>query len=310
MLFAFIIIFILTVIIQSSSTTQATVTIPNRESLIPTDTVKMGPDNDPAPPLSLSDEYEDPIPLPYPVNTRGAEDSPFVLPDGETLYIWFTPDANLEAAAQAVDKATGIYKFTKTQDGWSAAERMWFADPDKAHLDGCAFFLDSSVWFCGIREGLEGMHWFTAEEIEEGWSQPEIIEFIPDDEVGELHISKDGSELYFHSNRPGGQGGMDIWLSRKVDGTWQEPENLTNVNSEYDEGWPALSPDETELWISRNYGLWRSVKVDGQWQTPELMFSPLAGEATIDNQGNVYFTHHFFVEDQKIEADIYVAYKK
>lgn len=284
--------------------------IPERESLIPANTIKMGPENDPNPPRSLSDEYEDPIPLPYPVNTRGAEDSPFILPDGNTLYVWFTPDANLEAAAQAVDQATGIYKFERTLESWSEAERLWLAGPDEAHLDGCAFFQDDRIWFCGIREGLAQMHWFTAQETPDGWSQPELVEFIPDDEIGELHISSDGSELYFHSYRTGGQGGMDVWLSRKVEGIWQEPENVAKVNSEYDEGWPALSADGSELWISRNFGLWRSKKIDGQWQTPELMFSPLAGEATIDDQGNVYFTHHYFVDDQKIEADIYVAYKK
>lgn len=293
-----------------SSNPETTTAIPNREDLIPADTIKMGPDNDPIPPLSHSEEYEDPVPLPYPVNTRGAEDSPFILPDGNALYVWFTPDANADAAVQAFDKATGIYKFEKTETGWSEAERVWFADADEAHLDGCGFFQGDRVWFCGVREGIEGMRWFTAKETAEGWAKPEVVEFIPGDEVGELHISKDGSELYFHSYRPGGLGGMDIWLTRNVNGIWQEPENLTNVNSENDEGWPALSPDETELWISRNYGLWRSQKIDGVWQTPELMISPLAGEATIDEQGNVYFTHHYFVDDHKIEADIYVAYKK
>lgn len=284
--------------------------IPNREDLIPQEIYKMSPDNDPNPPLSLSDEYEDPLPLPYPVNTRGAEDSPFIMPNGETLYVWFTPDANADITTQAVDKATGIYRFRKTTDGWSAAERLWLEDADKAHLDGCGFFQDNQIWFCGVREGIEGMRWFSSQEMENVWSSPEIVDFIPGDEVGELHISSDGTELYFHSYRPGGLGGMDIWLSRNVDGVWQEPENLTNVNSEYDEGWPALSPDESELWISRNYGLWRSKKVDGVWQISELMISPLAGEATIDNQGNVYFTHHFYVDDQKIEVDIYIARKK
>ena len=40
------------------------------------------------------------------------------------------------------------------------------------------------------------------------------------------------------------------------------------------------------------------------------MISTLAGEATIDRDGNVYFTHHYYENDKMIEADIYVAMKK
>jgi hypothetical protein len=33
------------------------------------------------------------------------------------------------------------------------------------------------------------------------------------------------------------------------------------------------------------------------------------GEASLDNEGNVYFTHHFYKNDAMLEADIYVASK-
>ena len=290
--------------------TSEPIIIPDRESLIPVDAIKMDPGNDKNPVKRHSDEYEDPIPLPYPVNTRGAEDSAFILPDGNTLYVWFTPNNRMDVIEQFQDMVSGIYKFEKEEGGWSEAERVWLVDPGEPHLDGCGFFQGNKVWICGARQGFTGLHWFTSEFKDGKWSIAELSDFDPQYDVGELHISNDGSELYFHSSRPGGMGGLDIWRSINLDGEWQTPENLTNVNREYDEGWPALSPDETELWITKNYGLWRSKKVNGEWQTPELMFSPLAGEATIDQQGNVYFTHHYLENDKMIEADIYVAYKK
>ena len=46
------------------------------------------------------------------------------------------------------------------------------------------------------------------------------------------------------------------------------------------------------------------------WQEPELIISQFAGEPTLDNEGNLYFTHHFFEDSKMIEADIYVAMKK
>ncbi|NMB62689.1 MAG: hypothetical protein GYA18_10180 [Chloroflexi bacterium] len=295
---------------SNESEIQDTVELPDRESLIPADAVKMSPENDALPPELHSDEFEAPVPLPYPVNTRGAEDSAFILPDGQTLYVWFTPNNRMDVIEQAQDQVTGIYQFEKQDDGWSGAERIWLADPDEPQLDGCGFFQGNTVWICAVRQGLEGMHWMTSTFENGQWSKAALADFDPTYEVGELHISNDGNELYFHSDRAGGKGGLDIWVSHKVDGVWQEPENLEKVNSEYDEGWPALNPQEDELWISKNYGLWRSKKVDGVWQTPELIVSTLAGEASLDQDGNVYFTHHYYEDDQMIEADIYVAYRK
>jgi hypothetical protein len=284
--------------------------VPNRESLIPTDAIKMTPENDLTPPKLLSNEYEKPIPLPYPVNTRGAEDSAFIMPDGNTLYIWFTPNNKMNVIEQSQDLVTGIYKFEKQDNSWTNAQRIWLVKPGKPHLDGCGFFQDNKVLICGVREGYEGLHWFTSKFENSEWSMAKISNFDPEYEVGELHISENGEELYFHSSREGGRGGLDIWRSKKVNNEWQTPENLENVNSEYDEGWPALNPGEDELWISKNYGLWRSKKVNNEWQTPEQIISDLAGEATIDQYGNVYFTHHYYKDNKMIEADIYVAYKK
>jgi hypothetical protein len=45
-----------------------------------------------------------------------------------------------------------------------------------------------------------------------------------------MHITADG-ELYFHSARAGGKGQYDIWVTRKVNGEWQQPENIAAVNS-------------------------------------------------------------------------------
>jgi len=86
--------------------------------------------------------------------------------------------------------------------------------------------------------------------------------------------------------------------------------NVAEVNCERDDGWPFISADGKEMWISRDYGLWRSVRKDGKWGEPELIVSGLAGEAALDDDGNLYFVHHYFKEGVMVEADIYVAYKK
>lgn len=285
---------------------------PDRESLIPASQVKITPDTDLYPVRSETDEYNAPVPLPYPVNTAGAEDSAFILPDGKTLYLWFTPDAGKPAEQQVTDGVTGIYVSHKLNGQWSTPERVLLQDPGKLALDGCAFVQGSLMLFCSTREGYTGIHWFSAEWIDGQWRSWQLADFPPDYEVGELHITADGAELYFHSTRPGGIGGYDIWVSKNVGGAWQTPENLSVVNSPETDGWPFISPDGLELWFTRGNGapsLWRSLKVDGEWTAPRQMFSQFSGEASLDITGNLYFTHHYYKDGIMLEADIYVASK-
>ncbi len=66
-------------------------------------------------------------------------------------------------------------------------------------------------------------------------------------------LSRDGWSLYFTSNRPGGEGGYDIWVSRLQDGVWQPPENLgPGVNTERDELDPAVDNSGTKLYYATN----------------------------------------------------------
>jgi hypothetical protein len=307
----FLILFAISALILTGAGCAETPTeLPSRESKIPNEAIKITPTTDVSPPKSLSSEYENPIPLPALVNTAGAEDSSFILPDGNTLYFFFTPDVGIPAEKQLIDNVTGIYVTKKVNEVWQNPERIILQDKNKVALDGCEFVQNDTIWFCSAREGYDGIHWFTAEFKNNKWQNWENADFPAEYKVGELHFTSDGNQIYFHSDRPGGRGGLDIWVSKKVEGVWQKPENVTAVNTSGDEGWPALSPDENELWTYKDYSLWRSKKVEGVWQKPEKMFSPLAGEATIDAAGNVYFIHHYYKNDQMLEADIYVANKK
>jgi hypothetical protein len=279
--------------------------VPDRAIKIPSGAIKMTPQTDDNPPKTISLEYRSPVPVPGPVNTEGAEDSPFILPDGNTLYFFFTPDVKVPPEKQVIDGVTGIYVTKKAGSAWQTPERVVLQDPGRLSLDGCGFVSGTTLWFCAAREGYTGLHWFTADLAGGKWTNWKNADFNPDYKVGELHIS--GDELYYHSDRPGGKGGLDIWMLKKVNGQWQGPVSVAAVNSERDDGWPAISPDGNELWFSRDFGLWRAQRVNREWTAPELMISTLAGEASLDRQGNVYFVHHYYRNNIMIEADIYIA---
>lgn len=289
-------------------------TVGDRLTSIPENAHKMMPEEDLYPPILHSDEWEEPVPLPYPVNTAGGEDSAFIMPDGNTLYVFFTPDVSVPVEKQLIDGVTGIYVSQKVAGTWSVPKRVILNDD--ISLDGCAYVRDNVIWFCTARAGYTGLVWFTAESVGGVWQnwRDATPDFPDEEEVGELHITADGSEMYFHSSQPGGQGGYDIWVARYSGGEWQPAEPVTVVNSPETDGWPFVSPDGRELWFTRFHqgypALFRSVRTDGEWGEPELIVSQFAGEPTLDKEGNLYFTHHFYRNSVMLDADIYYAKKK
>lgn len=100
---------------------------------------------------------------------------------------------------------------------------------------------------------------------------------------GSCSISADGRYLYFASERPGGLGGRDIWVSEKVEGDWGPAKNLgPNINTPLDDDAPFIHPDGITLFFSSKghqsiggYDIMFSVKKDNDWITPKSMGLPL-----------------------------------
>ncbi|MDP2388469.1 MAG: OmpA family protein [Bacteroidota bacterium] len=69
------------------------------------------------------------------------------------------------------------------------------------------------------------------------WTEPEKIGNLNTKEYSETYcfLSSDGVTLYFASDRPGGQGDLDLWMAKRLDETWKNwstPVNLgPKVNS-------------------------------------------------------------------------------
>ena len=68
-------------------------------------------------------------------------------------------------------------------------------------------------------------------------------------------LSPNGLSFYFSSQRPGGQGLSDIWVSRRqtLSSSWQPPQNLGAViNSGANDNRPKLSPDGRTMFFGSN----------------------------------------------------------
>jgi len=105
-------------------------------------------------------------------------------------------------------------------------------------------------------------------------------------------ISPDGLSLYFASERAGGQGGNDIWVSKRADlsESWCPAINLGGpVNTSAGEVFPSLSGDELMLYFSDHFGgsvraggaggcdIWLATRAtkDGPWDVPVNLGSPV-----------------------------------
>ena len=286
-----------------------------RTSKLPLDIKKQTAETDKYPPVLHSKEFDSPIMLPGPVNTSGAEDSPFITPDGKTLYFFFTPDVRIPVEKQLLDEVTGVWRSNKQNGIWQEPERIWLSPPGKLSLDGAVAVDKDIMWFASAREGYTGVNMFIAQLIDNRWQNWQYVgdRLMKEIQIGEVHPI--GDTLYFHSPRNGGFGKNDIWLTIKNENNWTDPVNIKIVNSIESDGFPFVSTDGNALWFSRTYrgtpAIYRSKKINGKWTAPELIISQFAGEPTLDSIGNLYFVHHYFDEKgNMIEADIYVAYKK
>ncbi len=291
-----------------------------REEAIPDDAVKMGPESDLYIPVLNSDAWESPIPMPGPVNTAGAEDSPFISPDGSRFFFFFTPDVDIPAEKQILDGVTGIWWCRRSGDTWTVPTRIILNDD--LSLDGAPFVLEDTLWFASVRESNYGeIDVYTAIYSNGSWGdwQNAGAQLNVVYDIGEFHLSGDGSMIYFGWDWEDGYGGRDIWVSAKHGLEWLDPVNLgENVNSDHNEDQPFVTPAGNELWFTGESVLgypgpavFRSIKSGDVWGEPQEIISNYAGEPTLDDDGNIYFVHHFFDKDlNMIEADIYVAYQK
>jgi len=100
------------------------------------------------------------------------------------------------------------------------------------------------------------------------------------------YITADGQKLFFCSNRPGGSGSMDVWMSTWNGSTWGTPVNCgPNVNSALIEWSPSLSLDGKKLYFNAfgrpgsqgGWDVWTSTwdSVAQQWGPAQNLGPPI-----------------------------------
>lgn len=153
------------------------------------------------------------------------------------------------------------------------------------------------------------------------WNPPTPVEELRDESfAAHPAISRNGSTLVFSSDRTGGIGETDLWVSRKqTDGNWSQPLNIGDaINSTGNEITPFLAGEDSLFFASDGWGgkggyeIFLSVKIAGLWQPP-IPLSELNSEfddsdfTLLDNE-NAFFASNRTGGAGKL--DIYQAQRK
>ena len=152
-------------------------------------------------------------------------------------------------AASAAAMPTGF-------SDWSHAKRVESQPGTPASfngdgLDGCPFVArdDRTLYMASVRPGgLGGIDIWVAHRDSPGepWGVPENVGApvnSPDNDFCPT-LDRDNHTLFFVSNRAGGCGGADIYVTRERPDGWDDPRNLgCSVNSGADEAGPFPLPE-------------------------------------------------------------------
>jgi len=162
----------------------------------------------------------------------------------------FSPDYN-EVYYSIAALTHVIFFKKKVNNKWSKPEVASFSgkyvdDNPFFSPDGNRLYYTSSRPLSGIGKPSKDDNIWFVDKVRGKWSKPKLLSSTvnqPGSYEGYPSLSANG-DLYFSSDRKGGFGGMDVYLSRNVNGKFIKAENLgPNINTKFQEGWPCISPD-------------------------------------------------------------------
>lgn len=239
-----------------------------------------------------------PVNLGPSVNSEGYEFVNYITPDRERLY--FT-----RRMTSGERRDEQFYYCVNVGDSiWS--ESIDIGEPINSESDEGAMTVspDGQYLFysgCNNVNGFGSCDLYVSRLSGDKWSEPKNLGPIINTSGWESQpsFSSDGRTLFFVSNRPGGQGSSDIWITKlNENGEWLEPYNAGEIiNTKEAERGPFIHPDAMTLYFSSkgHIGMGQgdiffSTFENGNWSKPENLGYPVNSEEDevtmiVDNEG-------------------------
>ena len=191
------------------------------------------------------------------INSEYPDYFPFI-PADESFLI-FNSKRPESGAFQYPDGTWGAnIFFAKVKDGQYTKAKPLGRVINSAYGDEEAVGLSSSgdyllLYFDNMQG--EGDIYISKADKSRNFKEPMIL----DDQINSMRgqeiaasITADGNAIYFASTRPGGLGGSDIYVCRRLpNGKWSPAQNLVEeINTPHNEDFPNISPDGKTLYFS------------------------------------------------------------
>lgn len=182
-----------------------------------------------------------------------ADVDPFVSRDGRRLY--FSSKRPVEGGGK--EKDADLW-FVERQDGGGWGEPAHLGElATEGRDDYYTSVSEEGVLYFSIFDADRKGDIYRAREEDGGFGEAERVG-APISTAASEHdpfIAPDGSYLIFTSDRPGGRGSGDLWISFVGDdGSWGEPVNMGAVNSAGYDFCAMLSPDSHYLFFTSSVG--------------------------------------------------------
>ena len=220
------------------------------------------------------------------INSSDYEYFPVLTADEQTLV--FTRNKRREGG---VDMQEDFYISFLKDDSWMPAMNLGRPINTDDNEGAQTITADGKqLFFIGCnrkRTGLGSCDIYRSLRKGKTWSEPENLGAPVNSSKWESQpsVSADGKTLYFVSNRPGGEGGMDIWVTHLApNGKWTNPRNLGDViNTPFSEETPFIHPDGKTLYFTSNGHVGMGGKdiyvtrkdSVGNWSKPENLGYPI-----------------------------------
>ncbi|HRS54531.1 MAG TPA: OmpA family protein [Bacteroidales bacterium] len=177
-----------------------------------------------------------------------------------------------------------IYISYKINDVWGIPRNLGKPINTKLHDATVGFSPDGQYLY--IYRGDNGGDIYECKLEGDKWSKPKKLSKEINTKYHETSasFSYDNKKIYFVSDKPGGYGGSDIYVSEKNEnGEWEEAVNLGPViNTPYNEEGVFMHPDGKTLYFSSKghktmggYDIFKSTYENGQWSEPENLGYPI-----------------------------------
>jgi Tol biopolymer transport system component len=202
-----------------------------------------------------------------PFSGKYFDKEPFVSPDGKRIF--FASLRPVDGVEPKNQRDFNIWFVEMTSSGWSEPKPAGPAVNSPAYENYPSVAANGTLYFAGEREGGKGGNdLYRARLVNGKYRHVESLYELNTPNVdADPYIAPDESYLIFCSNRSGGLGSGDLYISFNQNGKWTAPKNLgAAVNTAEFEYTPLISPDGKLLFFSRGWG--EIYHID--WKAPDL----------------------------------------